>query len=171
MRCGPNFEANNVGGRLETGYRFSSQFGAVTPYVAVQAQNFRTPSYSEIVVSGSSQFALAYNSNSIITTRTELGYWDERTFAFGSGDAVAFRSRIAWANDSGTDRRASASFQALPGANFSVSGATPPTNLALLTAGAELRFRNGVSLGAKADVEYGVRSQTYSGTGVLRYGW
>ena len=164
------FNANNVGGRIEAGYRFSTPTTAGTPYAAVQVQRFGTPAYSETAVSGSSQFALAYDSKSTTVTRTEVGYWDEKTFAF-SGGTVAFRSRVAWANDMGNKRSAAATFQTLPGASFTVYGANPPTNLALLTAGAEMRLRNNVSLGAKFDMEYASRSQTYSGSATLRYAW
>ena len=58
------FSANNVGGRIEGGYRFAIPgfygwpgFG-FTPYAALQVQAFRTPSYSEIAASGSPTFAL-----------------------------------------------------------------------------------------------------------------
>ena len=64
-----DFSANNVGGRIEGGYRFaipgvfdSSGFG-LTPYAALQVQAFHTPSYSEIAASGSPIFALAYDAH------------------------------------------------------------------------------------------------------------
>ena len=77
-----DFSANNVGGRIEGGYRFAipgalgwpGQYG-FTPYAAGQVQAFRTPSYSESAVSGSSIFALAYDARTTTTTRTELGAW------------------------------------------------------------------------------------------------
>jgi uncharacterized protein with beta-barrel porin domain len=62
-------------------------------------------------------------------------------------------------------------FQALPGASFTVSGAAPPHDSGLASAGAELRFASGWSLGAKFDGEFAARSQTYAGTGALRYVW
>ena len=44
-----SFDAHNIGGRLEGGYRFAmSSWGGVTPYGAVQVQRFRTPNYSEV---------------------------------------------------------------------------------------------------------------------------
>jgi hypothetical protein len=44
------------------------------------------------------------------------------------------------------------------------NGAAPPTDLALLTTGAEWRWRNWRSVMAS-------RSQTYTGTGQIRYSW
>jgi tRNA-splicing ligase RtcB len=50
-----------------------------------------------------------------------------------------------------------------------VQGATPATDLGLVSAGAELRFANGWSLGAKFDGEFANRAQTYAGSATARY--
>ena len=55
-----SFNAQSIGARVESGYRFATMFGGLTPYAAIQAQSFRTPSYSETDVNGGG-FALAYN--------------------------------------------------------------------------------------------------------------
>jgi hypothetical protein len=53
-----------------------------------------------------------------------------------------------------------------------VNGATPAKNSALASAGAELRFANGVALIGKFDGEVARHhSQTYAGTGTLRVSW
>jgi uncharacterized protein with beta-barrel porin domain len=70
-----------------------------------------------------------------------------------------------------SDPALAATFQSLPGASFVVTGATPARDIGLVSAGGELRFGNGVSLGAKFDGEFASRSQTYAGTGALRYTW
>jgi uncharacterized protein with beta-barrel porin domain len=44
-------------------------------------------------------------------------------------------------------------------------------NSALLSAGAELRLANSWSVGARFDGEFASRSQTYAGTGTVRYAW
>ena len=46
---------------MESGHRLVTAYGGFTPYAAVQAQSFRTPSYSETDLNGGG-FALAYNS-------------------------------------------------------------------------------------------------------------
>jgi outer membrane autotransporter protein len=164
------FDANNIGARIEAGYRFGTRFAAFTPYAAAQAQSFRTPWYGEAAVSGSPQFALAYSAKAVTATRTELGYWLDSMIGLANGDAIVLRGRAAWANDTG-ERSAGATFQGLPGASFTVLGAAPPVNLALLTAGAELRLRNNISAGAKFDGEFASRSHTYTGSGTVRYVW
>jgi uncharacterized protein with beta-barrel porin domain len=62
-------------------------------------------------------------------------------------------------------------FEALPGASFIVNGATPAKNSALTSAGAELRLINGFSVLAKFDGEFASHSQTYAGTGTVRFTW
>jgi hypothetical protein len=49
--------------------------------------------------------------------------------------------------------------------------ATPPSDLALLTAGAEWRWRSGWSVLGKFDGEFANGAQTYTGTGKLEYTW
>jgi uncharacterized protein with beta-barrel porin domain len=165
------FRAQNFAGRIEGGYRFDLPAIAVTPYAAFQAQNTRSPAYSEVAVSGANTFALSFGSNSSTATRTELGTWLDRTVALANGDAIAWRGRAAWAHDHTGSQSMNAVFQTLPGSNFTVNGAVPVTNLALLTSGIEYRMTSGVSLGVKFDTELASRSQTYVGTGTMRYSW
>jgi T5SS/PEP-CTERM-associated repeat protein len=167
-----SFDAHNIGGRVEGGYRFAmSSWGGVTPYGAVQVQRFRTPNYSEVAGFGNNTFALSYNSNSTTASRLELGSWFDHLFAFNNGNIIMFRGRLAWAHDDGNNSSIGAVFQTLPGADFTVNGATPPRNLALASVGAELRLVNNVSIGARFDGEFSDRAQTYSGTGTVRYRW
>jgi uncharacterized protein with beta-barrel porin domain len=49
--------------------------------------------------------------------------------------------------------------------------AAPAKNSALVSAGSELRLANGVTLSSKFDGELARHSQTYAGTGTVRYTW
>jgi outer membrane autotransporter protein len=166
-----NFRANVFSGRLEGGYRYATPWLSVTPYGAVQAQSIALPTYDESAISGSSQFALNYVSRSMMTTRTELGARFDKIYLLGRGETLTLYSRAAWAHDFGDSARASAIFQALPGSNFIVNGATPGPDGALLTAGAEYKLANGWSVLAKLDGEFASHLRTYSGTGTVRYVW
>jgi outer membrane autotransporter protein len=172
------FGANNVGGRIEGGYRFAipnalgwpGQYG-FTPYAAAQVQVFRTPSYSEIATAGSPIFALAYNASSTTTTRTELGARFDWTIPVDYAAALTLHTRAAWAHDHWSDPSITAAFLSLPGSSFTVTGAAPARDLLLASAGAEISFRNGFSLATWFDGEFADRSQTYTGTARLRYIW
>jgi uncharacterized protein with beta-barrel porin domain len=84
---------------------------------------------------------------------------------------LVLRARVAWAHDWASNPTLGAVFQALPGAAFVVNGAAPPKDAALTSAGAELQINNDWSLAAKFDAELASGSQTYAGTGTLRYRW
>jgi hypothetical protein len=85
--------------------------------------------------------------------------------------ALALDSGRSRAHDWITDPTLEAAFQALPGASFIVNGATQPKDSALVSAGSELRFGNGVSFLGKFEGELAGRSHTYAGTGTVRKIW
>lgn len=167
-----NFNGQSLGARLEAGYRYGS-FGmgvvGVTPYAALQAQSFHTPSYAETDLSGGG-LGLNYSAMDATDTRSELGarFDDPSTF---SGLPLILRGRVAWAHDWVSNPALGAVFQALPGAAFTVNGATPPKDSALTTASAELKIRPDWSLTGKFDGEFAKGSQTYAGSGTLRWSW
>ncbi|MCX7313922.1 MAG: autotransporter outer membrane beta-barrel domain-containing protein [Alphaproteobacteria bacterium] len=166
-----SFNANNIGGRIETGHRFKTPVVGITPYAALQVQQFRTPPYAETATSGTNAFALSYSSNTATVTRTELGSWFDKTFALNSTSAITLWGRTAWAHDHSSSQSVNVLFQTLPGSNFTVSGAAVAPNSVLLSAGGEIRRSNGMSFGAKLDSEFSGRSQSYAGTGTVRYAW
>jgi uncharacterized protein with beta-barrel porin domain len=165
-----SFNAQSVGGRVEAGYRYAVQPAiGVTPYGALQAQNFHTPSRSEIDLTGGG-LGLSFAAMNASDTRSELGArFDGLTTL--NGLPLILRGRLAWAHDWVSNPALSAVFQALPGASFVVNGAALPANSALASAGAELKLNPHVSLLGKFDGEFANGSQTYAGTGTLRYTW
>lgn len=167
-----NFDGQSYGARIEGGYRYAvlPAFG-VTPYGAVQFQDFHTPAYSESqsdLTRGG--FGLSFNAMNATNVRTELGSrFDAPTLVYGK--PLVLYGRVAWAHDFGSNPALSAAFQTLPGANFTVFGAPIAHDSALTTAGAQLLLTPNCSLIAKFDGEFGSGSQTYAGSGTLRYTW
>jgi len=164
-----NFNAHSYGGRAEAGYHLGWPVFTVTPYAAVQAQAFHIPSLIETDVTGTG-LGFAFAGRTPTDTRSELGARFERAVALGSS-TLALRAKVAWAHDWVSDPVFTAAFQMLPTASFLVSGATPPTDLALVSAGGELRFANSWALLAKFDGEFASHASTYGGTGTIRYSW
>jgi uncharacterized protein with beta-barrel porin domain len=171
------FDANNVGGRIEGGYRFVIPgvfswpgFG-FTPYGAVQAQYFMTPAYQETAASGGSTFALAYNAQTTTMTQTELGAWFDQRIALDNGASLALWTRAAWAYDRWSGTSMTAAFESLPGSSFTVIGAVPGANSLLASVGAEISFKNGISLAGEFDSQLSASLQSYGGFGRLRYTW
>ena len=164
------FNANAFSGRLEGGYRFVMPWMGVTPYAAGQFTTFELPNYAEAVVSGANTFALSYAGKDVTASRSELGVRTDKSYAMQ--DAIlTLRGRFAWAHDFNTDRNVAATFQTLPGASFVVNGAAPAHDAALTTAAAEMKWRNGFSLGAAFEGEFSNVTRSYAGKGVARYQW
>ncbi len=167
------FGGESFGGRLESGYRFVAASSAgrfeITPYAAVQAQSFHTPSYSETDLSGGG-LGLTFNAMNATDTRSELGTRFADITAVNSMPLI-LRARLAWAHDWVSNPALNAVFQTLPGASFVVNGAPIPTDSALASVGAELHMTAHWSVLAKFDGEFAKSSQTYAGTGMLRYAW
>jgi outer membrane autotransporter protein len=141
----------------------------VTPYAALQAQDFHTPAYSETDVNGGG-FGLSYAAMNATDVRSEFGSrLDAPTLAFGM--PLILRGRIAWAHDFVSNPALSAAFESLPGGGFTVNGAPLARDSALASAGAELFLSPRWTLLAKFDGEFANGSQTYAGSGTLRYTW
>jgi uncharacterized protein with beta-barrel porin domain len=181
-----SFDADDIGGRIEGGYRFAipdfsawSGFGFIPygsgwgfiPYAAFQMQAFYTPAYSEMAASGSPQFALAYSAQTTTVARTELGAWFDNHLALDNGAILTLRSRAAWAHDTWSNYSMTAAFEQLPGSTFTVFGATPARDSLLASASAEISYRNGISIAGLFNTELAEVSQTYSGFARLRYTW
>src|SRR6202035_2666408 len=103
-------------------------------------------------------------------TRSELGARLDNLQAL-NGMPLLLRARVAWAHDWVDNPSLTAAFQALPGASFIVNGAGMPKDSALTSASATLQLTRNWSLEAKFDGEFASTSQTYAGTGTVRYVW
>jgi uncharacterized protein with beta-barrel porin domain len=135
----------------------------------MQAQTFHTPAYNETDVTAGG-YGLGYWSRNASDTRSELGARFDTANVIG-GMPLTLRARVAWAHDWVTNPVLLATFQQLPGASFIVNGASPAQNSALVSAGAEWRITPQLALAAKFDSEFAQGSQTYAGTGTVRYSW
>ena len=167
------FNANAWSGRAEGGYRFVAPLiggVGVTPYAAAQFTTFELPAYAERVISGANTFALAYASNSVTDTRSELGLRTDMSFAMPDS-VLTLRGRFAWAHDYNPDRSVGATFQALRGASFVVGGAAQASDAALTTASVERKWSNGFSLAGTFEGEFSNVTRSYAGKGVVRYAW
>jgi autotransporter-associated beta strand protein len=169
-RLQARFNASTFAGRVEGGYRFATPWMGLTPYAAGQVTSIVLPAYAETVLSGVDTFALNYGAKTVTASRSELGLRTDRSWAVN--DAIlTLRGRAAWAHDFNPDRAIAATFQALPGASFVVNGAAQAKDAALATASAEMKWRNGFSVGATFEGEFSNVTRSYAGKGVVRYAW
>jgi autotransporter-associated beta strand protein len=165
-----NFDANAITGRLEGGWRFAYGTSGITPYAAGQVTSFFLPGYAETLVAGANTFALAYSGKDVTASRSELGLRGDTSFALADA-IVTLRGRAAWAHNFNTDRSISALFQTLPASGFTVFGASPARDSALVTASAETKWLNGFSVAATFEGEFSNVTESYAGKGMVRYQW
>src|SRR6185437_13087397 len=99
----------------EGGWRYATPVIGVTPYAALQTTTFYLPGYGETATSGSNAFALNYASKTITATRGELGAKFDKAMPVQYG-LFTLKAKTAWVHDWNSDRAATATFQALPGA-------------------------------------------------------
>ena len=163
-----SFGAWGLGGRLEAGRRFPVAPGfGVTPFAAVQAQSMWTPAYSETSVFGT-PFGLSFTSQTTDRLRSELGGGIDGRYVSTAGRIWTYYARAAWAHEYLRDTAVNTAFLTLPVAGFSVQGAQPPADAALLTLGSVVGLSHNVALRTKVEGEFGKGSTTYAGTGVCR---
>ena len=165
-----NFHGYNLAGRLESGYRYGTPLGGLTPYAAAQIQSLYVSGFTETSSLAAPIAAQTFGDQSANAIRTELGVRADKRFAFGDSTVTLF-GRAAWAHDFNRNPNLTSVFQTLPGATFTVFGAKPTEDLALVSAGAELVTINGWSAMAKFGGEFGDGTQTYTGSGKVRYRW
>ncbi len=165
-----NFKAQALAARLEGGWRYATPVVGITPYAALQTTSFYLPSYGEMATSGSNTFALSYASKTVTATRGELGARFDKAMLV-QGGVFTLKAKTAWAHDWNTDRSATATFQTLPGATFTVNGAQPSANAALLSLVGEMGWHNGWTFAANVDGEFSRTTVAYAGKGTVRYAW
>ena len=169
-RLQANFTGQSYAARLEGGYRvpvYSTL--SVTPYGAVQFQDFSTPGYSESDMSGGG-YGLSYAAMNTTEVRTELGARFRDPTLLDGRPLILF-GRLAWAHDFVSNPALNATFEALPGSSFTVYGAPIAHDSALPTLGAQYFISPSWSVIAKFEGEFAAGQKTYAGTGSLRYTW
>ena len=91
--------------------------------------------------------------------------------ALSDGGLLTLTGRAAWAINGGTERNVGASFQSLPGTAFTIDGAEPDRNSALLDIGARYAAPSGFFAAAAFEGEFSGNVQSYSGKVKLGFSW
>jgi outer membrane autotransporter protein len=166
-----SYSATGFGARIEGGRRFIVTGYGVTPFVAVQAQMIRTDGYSEQVAAGAPLVGLNYAANTTSRLRTELGVGLDHRFGQVWGGSLHLFARMAWAHEYWRDNSIVAAFQILPGSGFTVEGAAPAADAALVSVGADLKLPHGINLRGKVEAEFAGSVNSYAANAILRKIW
>lgn len=161
------YTSSGVSTRLEAGWRVAGVLPGVTltPGIAFQGSWFDSPDFTETTITGLAPAALAVQGRNTGTSRIELGL---RADAAVSARLSAF-GRLAWGAYLQRDARMSASFVGLPGSGFTVNGARPDSNVALVSAGLDWRISPQATLTARVDGEFSGSGYAANGTARIRY--
>jgi autotransporter-associated beta strand protein len=165
------FSADDVGGHLETGERFVTPAGWLTPYLSFGLQQLDTPAHGEKTLSGSSQFALQYAKKGHTDINAELGAAYDSAFGGTSyGHLFSVHARLGWLHDFSAGISDTATFSGFTGATFTVFGAQPPKDAAHAKFGIEQDI-GGLALSLDIQGIVGANSQTIGGNAGISYRW
>lgn len=155
-------------GRIEASLPVATWHGiTLSPLAAFQAVRASSPAAIERDASGLLAGTLTLGRRSDMTSRSELGMQVDANLTIGATPVTGF-VRAAWAHYYQRDADLAASINGLPGARFSVTGARPDRNVALIAAGLDLKLSRNVNLGARIDGEMSATTRRIGGTAQLR---
>ncbi|MGL4728307.1 MAG: autotransporter outer membrane beta-barrel domain-containing protein, partial [Bosea sp. (in: a-proteobacteria)] len=163
------YDLNGLSGRFEAAWAVASLAGvSASPYAAFQAASIRNSSFVETNEVTGVQVGVAGLAKTNLTARAELGLKLESAMRLGSMPATAF-IRAGWSHYTARDANMTGQLVGLPGSLFTVTGARPDRNVALLAAGGDVNLTTAVSVGARVDAELGSRTQAASGTANVKW--
>ncbi len=155
-------------GRIEASLPVMSWSGVtLSPLAAFQLVRASSPAAVERDGTGAGAGMLTLARRSGTTSRSELGLQLDADLIAGATPVTGF-VRAAWAAYHQRDAELAASINGLAGASFSVTGAKPSRNAALLAAGADIKLSPSVSLGMRVDSELAAHTRRIGGTAQLR---
>jgi fibronectin-binding autotransporter adhesin len=156
-----------VGGRYETGLKL----GWLAPYAAVEDTLVHLPAYAETASSGASSYALRYGANNANSAAVELGARQDADIPLDRIWTLSVSDRLGWSHALSTPWSTTASFVALPASGFTVFGARPARDSALISLGAQLKSRSGLAFDAHLESSVSRNAQSYTGIAGLNYTW
>ena len=161
--------------RRPTGWRFRVQRYELTPFVGVTVQSLHQDAYSESATNFTSGapgiLGWSYQAQTTTSVRSTLGAQAATTFQIGERTTITPRLRAAWAHEFNDDRQLGATFLSIPAASFTVSGARPARDAALVSAGVDVGIGRNVTVYAQFDSELSGSGNAYAGSGGLRVSW
>jgi outer membrane autotransporter protein len=162
-----NLGTNALLSSVETGYRIPlDQRTAVTPFAAMQGIVVFQNGVAE---SGAGAVDLHVNAQTNGSARSVLGVELAHALPVGLASPLALTLRAGWGHEfASTARTATASFDGLPGAAFTVNGAPVPRDSAVIGIGATLSLPS-VDLFLRYDGSLASAASTHSGTAGARF--
>jgi len=148
--------ANQFLGQIETGYKFGLPFPANTSISPFGRLQVGTASQAAFTESGTSPFNLSVAQQTTTSVRTTFGADFAASFDMGGGRPLDIGLRLGWLHEfADTARPITAAFAAAPVSQFTVLGATPQRDSAVVGFSAAAAITDRASLFASYDGEMG----------------
>ena len=138
------------------------------PVAALQVQVMNNQGYTESSTVTGQTNGLTVAGQSNTSLRTELGAQAQGSVQLGTRSVQGF-ARLAWAHYLVRDASMGVGFASLSNAGFTVRGARPDANAALISAGIQTEIMPGLTLSARIDSEFSGNVAQVAGTARLRY--
>jgi outer membrane autotransporter protein len=144
----------------------------ITPFVALELAQLKTDGYSEYNASGGPNTdGLTAASRTYADVRSFLGARLETSYDAGNGITLRPIARLSYVHAFSPAPTSINSFQSVPGATFTVSGAPVAHNSAETKVGAEADLGHGTVIFVNFEGNFSTVEQIYGGRGGIRYSW
>jgi uncharacterized protein with beta-barrel porin domain len=168
------FGSEQLGGRLQAGYKFAFYPFAITPFAAVQYLTLWQNAYSEASFTTAGApgiLGLSVQERTISSLPTFLGAQVDARFAFANGATWVPYVRASWVHEFMPDRNISAGLGILPTGTFIVDGPRAFTDAGRIEAGSNLYVTRNVAFFANFVGEYSSHTSSSAGNGGVKVTW
>lgn len=168
------FASNQLGGRLELGWKHAMPGYTVTPFMAIEPAALWQQAYTETSTTANGTpgvFGLSYQANTVTTLPTFLGAQFDTRYQLDNGQSLTPYLRASWMHEFEPDRGIAATFITLPTASLSVDGTPAVSDAARIEAGGTLTFNRQSALFANLNSEVSGRSRSLAGMAGARVTW
>jgi autotransporter-associated beta strand protein len=159
-------------GQLEAGYGFGLYAPAqatLTPFARLQVVTVNQAGFTE---SGADLFDLGVAAQATTSARSTLGIDLAGAIEVGARAPLALKLRLGWMHEyADTNRPITAAFTGVPTSTFTVAGASPPRDSAVIGLAASLAVSQSTSLYLGYDGELGGGAANHALTAGLRIVW
>jgi outer membrane autotransporter protein len=164
--------ANQFLGQLETGYRlpvFAPTALSATPFARLQVMSINQAGFNEW---GANSLSLNVAQQTTTSVRSTLGANFANAFALGNQRTLDMAVRLGWLHEyADTTRPMTASFAGAPSVGFTVYGATPQRDSAVIGLQANTLVADGAQIYFRYDGELGSGSDNHAFTAGVRLTW
>ncbi len=164
--------ANQFLGQVEAGYAIGlhePSRARATPFARLQGITNNQAGFGEW---GANSLNLNVAQQTTGSLRSTIGVDLEGAFDLGWRDALAMQLRLGWAHEfADTSRPVTASFAGAPGTAFTVFGAAPQRNAAVIGLAASTAIAQSTSLYLRYDGDVGTGTDNHALSGGVRMRW